>query len=63
MAVLAFYFVVCFHPNWDGISSFGSRFFVSLTPIFILGWLRSLSGGARLARPARDSGARGDRVA
>ncbi len=24
-------------PNWDGISSFGNRFFISLTPLFVLG--------------------------
>jgi hypothetical protein len=34
---LLFYFVVAVHPDWDGMSSFGNRFFVSLTPLFILG--------------------------
>ncbi len=37
VAFLAFYAVVCLHPDWDGMSSFGSRFFVSLTPLFVLG--------------------------
>jgi hypothetical protein len=34
---LAFYFLISSYPEWDGISSFGNRFFVSLTPLFILG--------------------------
>jgi hypothetical protein len=37
LAFLAYYAVVCLHPDWDGVSSFGNRFFVSLTPLFILG--------------------------
>jgi hypothetical protein len=32
-----FYLLIAFCPNWDGISSFGNRFFVSLTPVFIIG--------------------------
>jgi hypothetical protein len=35
--VVSFYFVIAFYPNWDGISSFGNRFFVSLTTLFVLG--------------------------
>ncbi len=34
---LAFYGMISVYPYWDGLSSFGNRFFVSLTPIFILG--------------------------
>jgi hypothetical protein len=37
VAFLAFYAVICFYPDWDGMSSFGNRFFVSLTPFFVLG--------------------------
>lgn len=37
LAVLTFYFVIASYPDWDGISSFGNRFFVSLTVFFILG--------------------------
>ncbi len=33
----AFYFMIATYPVWDGISSYGNRFFVSLTPMFILG--------------------------
>jgi hypothetical protein len=37
IAFLLFYVVVSVHPDWDGMSSFGARFFISLTPLFILG--------------------------
>lgn len=37
VAFLLFYLVVSLHPDWDGMSSFGNRFFVSLTPVFVLG--------------------------
>jgi hypothetical protein len=36
-AMLAFYFFIACYPDWAGISSYGNRFFVSLTPIFIVG--------------------------
>jgi hypothetical protein len=36
-ALLAFYLLISFYPDWAGISSYGNRFFVSLTPLFILG--------------------------
>jgi hypothetical protein len=36
-AFLAFYFLISCYPDWAGISSYGNRFFVSLTPLFILG--------------------------
>ena len=32
-----FYYVISCYVNWDGLSSFGNRFFLSLGPIFILG--------------------------
>jgi hypothetical protein len=34
---IAFYLLIAFYPDWDGLSSFGNRFFISLTPIFVLG--------------------------
>jgi len=37
VAALVFYYVICCYINWDGISSFGNRFFLSLGPIFVLG--------------------------
>ena len=34
---LAFYLFIACYPDWAGISSFGNRFFISITPLFILG--------------------------
>ncbi|HET6145799.1 MAG TPA: glycosyltransferase family 39 protein [Candidatus Acidoferrales bacterium] len=58
----AFYYFIASYPDWDGISSFGNRFFVSLTPIFILGlaaligslakWLGNTTWALALAGPA-----------
>jgi hypothetical protein len=58
---LAFYYFISSYPDWDGISSFGNRFFISLTPIFILGlaalistlgkWLGSASRAFAAAGP------------
>ena len=36
-AFLAFYLFISCYPDWAGISSYGNRFFVSITPLFILG--------------------------
>jgi hypothetical protein len=33
----AFYYVIACYPYWHGLSSFGNRFFISLTTIFIFG--------------------------
>ncbi len=33
----AFYYVVASYPFWDGLASFGNRFLISLTAIFVLG--------------------------
>jgi len=43
---LAFYYLIASYPNWAGISSFGNRFFVSLTPVFVVGLTASLSAVA-----------------
>ncbi len=53
-AVLAFYYFMASYPDWPGISSYGNRFFVSLTVFFVMGlavllqscakWFRSLRG-------------------
>ena len=37
LAVLFFYYVIASYPDWNGISSFGNRFFISLTVFFVLG--------------------------
>src|SRR5215469_16398422 len=36
-ALAAFYLFISYYPDWAGISSYGNRFFISLTPLFILG--------------------------
>jgi hypothetical protein len=54
LTFLAFYYFIASYPDWDGIASFGNRFFVSLTPIFILGLASLLSSlSAWLGKPAR----------
>lgn len=35
--VVAFYCIVAFYPWWDGVFGLGNRYFLSLTPLFILG--------------------------
>jgi hypothetical protein len=42
VASIAFYLFISFYPDWAGISSFGNRFFVSLTPMFIFGLAMAL---------------------
>ena len=37
LAVLAFYYLISSYPYWDGLSSFGNRFLISLTPIYVFG--------------------------
>ncbi len=49
-AALAFYFLIACYPDWAGISSFGNRFFISLTILFILGLAIMLDRIARLFR-------------
>jgi hypothetical protein len=34
---VAFYYLIASYPYWDGTSSFGNRFFISLTPVFVFG--------------------------
>src|SRR6266436_2840984 len=52
-AALAFYVFIACYPAWAGISSFGNRFFVSLTPLFILGLSVFLQRLAALFRSQR----------
>ena len=42
LALLAYYYFIASYPDWDGISSFGNRFFVSLTPVFVIGLAAAL---------------------
>ena len=51
---MVFYYFIASYPTWDGISSFGNRFFVSLTPLFVLGLTASLAWlGDSLSRSGR----------
>ena len=50
-----FYLMVCFHTNWDGLSSFGNRFFISLTPFFIIGLAAIFQAFAERMRNARSA--------
>ena len=50
----AFYlYAIGCYEDWAGISSFGSRFFVSLTPIFVVGLAAWLDAAAGLLGEAR----------
>ena len=50
---LVFYYLVASYPTWHGLSSFGNRFFVSLTPIFVIGLAALLDRLANLFRVGR----------
>jgi hypothetical protein len=48
---LAFYYFIASYPSWDGLSSFGNRFFVSLTPLFVIGLAATMDAlAAKLPR-------------
>jgi hypothetical protein len=49
-AVLAFYLLIACYPDWAGISSYGNRFFISLTAPFILGLGVFFDRAAKLLR-------------
>jgi hypothetical protein len=49
----AFYLFMSIYPDWAGISSYGNRFFVSLTALFVLGLsflLQQIAAGYRRTR-------------
>jgi hypothetical protein len=51
---LAYYYFIASYPDWDGLSSYGNRFFISLTPIFILGFAALLEAfSAAVAKASR----------
>ncbi len=52
-AFVAFYILIACYPDWDGISSYGNRFFVSLTPLFILGLAVFLERSSQLFRSGK----------
>ena len=51
----AFYYLIASYPYWDGLSSFGNRFFISLTPIFVFGLALLLAFIARRFSSPRKS--------
>ena len=53
IAALAFYYFIASYPDWAGISSYGNRFFVSLTPLFVLGLAVFLERFTRIFRTRR----------
>ncbi|MGB2592403.1 MAG: glycosyltransferase family 39 protein [Candidatus Acidiferrum sp.] len=54
-AAIAFYYFIASYPDWAGISSYGNRFFVSLTPLFILGLAVFLDRFTRAFRTRRSA--------
>jgi len=50
VAAAAYYYVISSYPSWNGMASFGNRFFISLTPIFIFGLALLLQRLAQLFR-------------
>jgi len=52
-ASVAFYLFFTLYPDWAGISSYGNRFFVSLTAVFIVGLAVALERFAKLFRRER----------
>jgi hypothetical protein len=54
-AALAFYLFIACYPDWAGISSYGNRFFVSLTILFVLGLAVFLDALASLFHARRPS--------
>jgi hypothetical protein len=53
LSAVAFYYVISSYPFWDGMSSYGNRFFVSLTPVFVVGLALLLEWVGRLFRSFR----------
>jgi hypothetical protein len=52
-AVAALYYTVACHTDWHGLSSFGNRFFISLTPFFVLGLAVALQEASRCFKRPR----------
>jgi hypothetical protein len=50
LSFAVFYYTIAAYQNWHGQSAFGSRFFVSFTPVFVLGLANFLHSSTRLYR-------------
>lgn len=53
LAAAAFFYVISCYPYWDGLASYGNRFFISLTPVFVFGLALLLEVAGRLFRSFR----------
>ena len=53
--LMAFYYLIASDPCWDGLSSFGNRKFLSLTPLFVLGLSILFSEFARFLKNRHDA--------
>ncbi len=53
VAFLGYYLLIAAYPAWHGISAFGGRTFISLTPIFIVGLTATLGEIAQAFRDRR----------
>ena len=58
LASVLFYSLISVYPWWDGRLAFGNRFFVSLTPVFVLGLASLFSWSVRLWGGSERSAAR-----
>jgi hypothetical protein len=47
-AAAAFSYIIASYPYWDGVLSFGNRFFISLTPLFVLGLAAAFAASERI---------------
>lgn len=54
LSFLAYFYCVASYLSWDGISSFGNRFFVSFTPVFVVGLAALLENLAKRWRVSRE---------
>lgn len=53
LAAAAFFYVISCYPYWDGLASYGNRFFISLTPVFVFGLALLLERAGRVFRSFR----------
>ncbi len=53
LVFVLFYYLIACYQDWAGISSFGNRFFISLTAIFLVGLAAFLDGIKRWSRERR----------
>ena len=52
-SALAYYYLIASYPAWDGLSSFGARYFLPVTLIFVFGLTAFFSGCAAVWKPQR----------